>query len=90
VRCGRCKGTGQQGGSTNLAVDEQPWPCPDCDGEGLACPTCRDMRWLRSTAGPVGNRPLVRCPDCATPEARWAAIARYMQAALGPLAAGPT
>jgi hypothetical protein len=44
------------------------------------------MRWLRTTTGPVGNRPLMPCPDCTTLEQRTATIARYIktaQAAMG-------
>ena len=80
LRCEPCKGTGQQGGSMYPVHEEQPWTCPDCRGTGTRCPTCRDMRWLRTTTGPVGNRPLQRCPDCTTPEQRAATIARYIQA----------
>ena len=80
LRCEPCKGTGQQGGSMYAAHEEQPWPCPECRGTGTRCPTCRDMRWLRTTTGPVGNRPLMPCPDCTTPAQRTATIARYIQA----------
>jgi hypothetical protein len=38
------------------------------------------MRWLRTTTGPVGNRPLMPCPDCTMPAQRTATIARYIQA----------
>jgi hypothetical protein len=80
LRCDPCKGTGRQGGSMYAAHEEQPWTCPDCEGTGTRCPTCRDMRWLRTTTGPVGNRPLRPCPDCPTPAQRTATIARYIQA----------
>ena len=80
VRCAPCKGTGQLGGSRIVAVDEDPWPCPHCRGRGLCCPTCHDMRWLRTTeVGQAGHREIQRCPDCPTPEQRWAAIERYMR-----------
>jgi hypothetical protein len=78
LRCAPCKGTGLLGGSMIPAVDEQPWTCAACDGQGLCCPTCRDVRWLRTTEpGQAGHRTIKPCPDCATPEQREATIARY-------------
>jgi hypothetical protein len=88
LRCEPCKGTGQQGGSMYAAHEEQPWPCPECRGTGTRCPTCRDMRWLRTDdPGQAGQRPIKPCPDCPTPEQRWATIERYIcdaRAAMAP------
>jgi hypothetical protein len=88
LRCARCKGTGLLGGSMIAAVDEEPWPCPSCRGKGFCCPTCRDMRWLRTDdPGQAGQRPIKPCPDCPTPEQRWATIERYIcdaRAAMAP------
>jgi hypothetical protein len=76
-RCARCSGAGVLGGSPRGGVDDPEWSCRACDGQGVACPTCRDMRWLRTTApGEAERRPIEPCPDCATPQQRWQTINR--------------
>jgi hypothetical protein len=61
--------------------------CRTCRGAGLVCPTCRGARWLLDTSRPVGERDVLACPNCPTPEAGQAAIVAHIRAALAAVGA---
>ena len=78
VTCRICQGAGWTGYSP---ADTRP-ACRTCRGAGLVCPTCRGDHWLLDTRRPVGERDVLACPSCPTPEAGQAAIVAHLRAAL--------
>ena len=78
VTCRVCRGAGWTGHAPN---DTRP-ACRTCRGAGLVCPTCHGNRWLLDTSRPVGERDVLACPNCPTPEAGQAAIVAHIRTAL--------
>lgn len=77
VTCPICFGDGVRAGDADLL-----WPCVGCAGSGLACPTCRGNRWLRTTT-PAERISRVedaisRCPECASPAAETATLRDFI------------
>ncbi|HMA33480.1 MAG TPA: hypothetical protein VKY74_03285 [Chloroflexia bacterium] len=70
LACLTCGGEGRRG--------PEETPCESC--AGVTCPICRGIRWLRTSSGPVGARPAIRCPGCRTPVEQAATIAAFVAA----------
>ena len=73
LACPRCGGEGQIGGK------EGDYACKDCRGTGLVCPRCHGATWVvDGDRGPAGQRPIVRCAGCLTPDGRNATILGFV------------
>lgn len=49
-----------------------------CEGQGVVCPTCRGMRFLRTGRSEGGVYTIEHCDRCGDPEQEIAAIDRYL------------
>jgi hypothetical protein len=65
VRCLTCRGAASQ-------------YCEMCGGQGVVCPTCRGMRWLRTGHITGIVYAIERCDRCRDPEQELDAIDHYL------------
>lgn len=70
--CTPCDGMGQRADG---------FACKACDSLGLRCPTCGGSGWLVDGTQRPGERPLIRCPGCGTPETLAATIQAFIATA---------